>query len=174
MTTVRKEPVYIGELVWKAGLWLVENMLTWRGRQSIFRYADSAYFQMCWVSNHNLYFGMKCDNRHVTAAWTQSLVTRRQPCGSDTVLWHGMKCDITIVWYVIGLKYVEAAMTSAYMLRQQCIHWPSSVFRKRYVSKICDSTHWPMAYTLGLGPELGLELGPGLGLGLELGLELRL
>jgi len=40
MSTARKEPVYIGELVWKAGLWLVEKN------------ADaamvSAYFYICW------------------------------------------------------------------------------------------------------------------------------
>ena len=39
---------------------------------------------------YDLYFGVKCDNRRATAMWTQSCVTRRRQCDSNTVLWHGM------------------------------------------------------------------------------------
>jgi len=65
----RKESVYIDELVWKADLRLVENMLTQRSRQSIFRYAESAMRALTHGTD-GLYFGMECGHGRMAAAWT--------------------------------------------------------------------------------------------------------
>jgi len=88
-----------------------------------------------------LYFGMKCVNTRVTAAWTQSCVTRRQQCSSDTVLWHGTRQHN--VWKA-ALWLVENMLTR---------RWHQSIFRyaESAILYYRDHAQWPMAHTLGLG-----------------------
>jgi len=76
--------------------------------QRIFRYAESSIRPLTYGTDV-LYFGMECDNGHVTAAWTQSCVTRRQQCGSNygtDDVHFAMECDnrrVTAAWPQSGV-----------------------------------------------------------------------
>ena len=78
----------------RAGLYRQAGAESWsvigRKNADVSVYAESAIRPLAYGTD-DLYFDMECDNRHVTAAWTQSGVAPRQQCDSDTVLWRGMR-----------------------------------------------------------------------------------